>query len=55
MVGSAWATLISYSIAGYVSLLLSRKTRPLFIMMTKSICLHVFISVPQLIREFRRT
>nr|WP_288455037.1 flippase [uncultured Pseudomonas sp.] len=55
VVGSAWATLISYGVAGYVSLLLSRKTRPLFVMMTKSMCLHVFLSVPQLIRELRRT
>ncbi|GGJ88522.1 flippase [Pseudomonas matsuisoli] len=54
VVGSAWATLISYGIAGYLSLLLSRRTRPLFVMMTRSILLHAFISVPPFIRESRR-
>lgn len=52
--GAAVATLVSYSIAGYFSLLLSRRTRPLFVMMTKSIFLHAFVSVPAQIREFRR-
>ena len=52
--GAAVATLISYSIAGYFSLLLSSKTRALFVMMSKSMMLHAFISVPATIKEFRR-
>lgn len=53
IVGAALATLISYSIASYFSLLLSSKTRGVFWMMTRSICLHAFISVPAQIRRFR--
>ena len=33
-VGAAWATLISYSIASYFTLILSRRTRKMFMMMT---------------------
>lgn len=54
VVGAAMATLISYSIAGYFSLLLSRRTRVLFGMMTRSMCLYALISVPNLIRTLRR-
>lgn len=53
IVGAALATLISYSIASYFSLLLSSKTRGVFWMMTRSICLHAFLSVPAQIRRFR--
>ncbi|UAW96843.1 flippase [Halopseudomonas nanhaiensis] len=53
IVGAALATLISYSIASYFSLLLSAKTREVFRMMTRSICLHAVISVPAQIRRFR--
>ena len=35
-VGAAYATLISYAIASYFSLLISAKTRPVFYMMSKS-------------------
>ncbi|QJD58235.1 flippase [Pseudomonas sp. gcc21] len=52
--GAAVATLISYSIAGYFSLLLSSKTRALFVMMSKSMLFHAFISVPETIKELRR-
>lgn len=52
--GAAVATLISYSIAGYFSLLLSGKTRTLFVMMSKSMVFHAFISVPETIKELRR-
>ncbi|MEH6387233.1 flippase [Pseudomonas profundi] len=52
--GAAVATLISYSIAGYFSLLLSSKTRALFVMMSKSMMFHAFISVPETIKELRR-
>ncbi|WP_150304888.1 flippase [Pseudomonas saliphila] len=52
--GAAVATLISYSIAGYFSLLLSSKTRELFVMMSKSMMFHAFISVPETIKELRR-
>jgi O-antigen/teichoic acid export membrane protein len=36
-VGAAIATLVSYATAGYLSLLLDRRTRPMFWMMTKSL------------------
>lgn len=35
--GAAMATLISYAIASYAALLVHKKTRPVFVMMTKSI------------------
>ena len=35
--GAAWATLISYAISSFFSLLIYSKTRPIFIMMLKSI------------------
>ena len=35
--GAAYATLISYAVASYISLSLHSKTRPIFLMMTKSI------------------
>ncbi|SDS30150.1 Membrane protein involved in the export of O-antigen and teichoic acid [Halopseudomonas xinjiangensis] len=54
-VGAAIATLVSYSIASYFSLLLSKKTRGIFWMMTRSIFLHAFLSVPAQIRNFRRS
>ena len=52
--GAAMATLISYSIAGYFSLLLSRRTRGMFGMMTRSMCLSALVSVPNMLRALRR-
>lgn len=46
--GAAIATLVSYATAGYLSLLLSKRTRPMFWMMTKS--LIWFRRAPSLIR-----
>lgn len=38
--GAAWATLISYATAGYLSFAISSKTRPMFLMMTRAITLR---------------
>lgn len=48
--GAAFATLISYAYAYYISLLFKKKTRPVFIQMVRSF--NVFAALPRLIRGF---
>lgn len=40
LMGAAISTLIAYAVAGYVVFCISSRTRPVFIMMTKSLTLH---------------
>lgn len=49
-IGAAWATLVSYAVASYFSLLVLPKTRPIFLMLSKAMVAPVRYSYNGLLR-----
>lgn len=50
-IGAAWATLVSYSVASYFSLLFHQRSRILFLMMTKSLSYHWIITAQRMYKS----